>query len=139
MKPPIKNFLATALITLFACSPALATCGGGGGGGVGGMSSGNSASPQVYYVPWKARAQNDPPAAGLVLYWFPLNNEELKKSSMLESRALSLYAAQCVSMELADYTTPAGQKLIGDSQPPLAVLATPDGTVLSKIANKGGT
>jgi tetratricopeptide (TPR) repeat protein len=139
MKPPIKRLLATVLITLFAVSPALATCGGGGGGGVGGMSSGNTSSPQVYYVPWKARTQNDPPAAGLVLYWFPLNKEELKKSSMLESRVLTLYAAQCVSMELADYSTPAGQKLIGDSQPPLAVLATPDGTVVNKVANKGGT
>jgi tetratricopeptide (TPR) repeat protein len=41
-------------------------------------------------------------------------------------------------MELADYSTPAGQKLIGDSQPPLAVLAAPDGTLVSKVANKGG-
>lgn len=139
MKLSIKTPIAVLLIMLFAVSPAFATCGGGGGGGVGGMSSGNSTTPQVYYVPWKARAQNDPPATGLILYWFPLNNEELKKSSMLESRVLSLYAAQCISMELADYSTPAGQKLIGDSQPPLAVLATPDGTPITRVANKGGT
>jgi tetratricopeptide (TPR) repeat protein len=122
-----------------AVYPALATCGGGGGGGGGGMSSGASSSnPQVYYVPWKVRAHNDPPAMGLVLYWFPLSPEEMKKSSMLESRLLSLYASQCVSMEIADFHTPAGAKMIGESKPPLAVLATPDGTPVSKVENKEG-
>jgi tetratricopeptide (TPR) repeat protein len=138
MKPPITKPLTIVLVIIFAVYPVLATCGGGGGGGGGGMSSGNAASTEVYYVPWKARTENDPPAAGLVLYWFPRGNEELKKSSMRESRVLSLYAAQCISMELADYSTPGGQKLIGDSQPPVAVLATPDGTVVNKVANKGG-
>jgi tetratricopeptide (TPR) repeat protein len=137
MKPLIKHTLATLLITLFIVSPAWATCGGGGGGGVGGMSSGG-AKPVVYNVPWKVRAQNDPPAAGLVLYWFPVSNDEIKRSSLRESRTLSLYASQCVSMELADYRTPAGQKIIGDAKPPLAVLATLDGTPVSKIENRDG-
>jgi tetratricopeptide (TPR) repeat protein len=102
------------------------------------MSSGGSSSPQVYYVPWKVREAKDPAATGLVLYWFPLTNDELKKSSLRESRALSLYAAQCVSMELADYRTPAGQKLMGDSKAPVAVLATPDGALIGKAENKDG-
>jgi tetratricopeptide (TPR) repeat protein len=123
---------------LFAVSPAFATCGGGGGGGGGGMSSGGSSSPQVYYVPWKAREAKDPPAAGLVLYWFPLTNEELKKSSLRESRPLSLYAAQCISMELADFRTPEGQKLVGDSKAPVAVLATPGGEPIGKVESKDG-
>jgi tetratricopeptide (TPR) repeat protein len=126
------------LVLMMAVSPVLATCGGGGGGGVGGMSSGNGATPQVYYVPWKVRKQSDPPAVGMVLYWFPRSNDELKKSSMLESRLLSLYAAQCVSMEVADYQAPAGQKLIGDAPPPLAVLTAADGTTLGKVLNKEG-
>src|SRR5436305_9852446 len=100
MKTSIARSLAILLISLFAASPAWATCGGGGGGGVGGMSGGGGSAPKVYYVPWKARAPKDPPAAGLVLYWFPATNDEMKKSSMLESRVLSLYASQCVSMEL---------------------------------------
>src|SRR2546421_3066874 len=50
-----------------------------------------------------------------------------KRSSLRESRVLSLYAAQCISMELADYRTPAAQKLVGDSKPPVAVLAEHDG------------
>src|SRR5436305_994337 len=98
MKTSIARSLAILLISLFAASPAWATCGGGGGGGVGGM-SGGGATPKVYYVPWKVRAPKDPPAAGLILYWLPATNDEMKKSSMLESRMLSLYASQCVSME----------------------------------------
>ncbi|PYS50084.1 MAG: hypothetical protein DMF68_08230 [Acidobacteria bacterium] len=140
MKKLITLPLSLLLILFLSTYPVLATCGGGGGGGGGGMSGGGGgAKPEVYNVPWKVRAQNDPPAAGLVLYWFPLTNDELKRSSLRESRALSLYAAQCISMELADYRTPAGQKLIGDSKPPLAILATPDGAPLSKVENNGGT
>jgi tetratricopeptide (TPR) repeat protein len=138
MKSLIARLLSLLLVLVFALSPAFATCGGGGGGGGGGMSSGGSTSTQVYYVPWKVREAKDPPAAGLVLYWLPLTNEELKKSSLRESRALSLYASQCISMELADFRTPAGQKLIGDSKAPLAVLATPDGATIGKAESKDG-
>ena len=102
------------------------------------MSSGSSTSQQVYYVPWRVREPKDPPAAGLVLYWFPLTNDELKKSSLRESRMLSLYASQCISMELADYHTPEGQKLLGDSKPPVAVLATPEGAAVGKAENASG-
>ncbi len=137
MKNSISRPFAVLLALLFTFSPAWATCGGGGGGGVGGM-SGGGAKPEVYHVPWKVRAANDPPAAGLVLYWFPLTNDEIKKSSMRESRMLSLYASQCVSMEVADYRTPVGQKIIGDAKPPLAVLANADGTALSRVENKDG-
>jgi len=138
MKSLVTRLLSLLLVTLFTFTPAFATCGGGGGGGGGGMSSGSSTSPQVYYVPWKVREAKDPPAAGLVLYWFPASKDELKKSSLRESRQLSLYASQCVSMELADYGTPAGQKLVGDSKPPVAVLATPEGEPISKAENAGG-
>ncbi|MBV9928299.1 MAG: tetratricopeptide repeat protein [Acidobacteria bacterium] len=139
MKSPATRLLSLLLVTLFAFTPAFATCGGGGGGGGGGMSSGSSTSPQVYYVPWKVREPKDPPAAGLVLYWFPLTKEEVNKSSLRESRTLSLYASQCVSMELADSHAPAAQKLLGESKPPVAVLATPGGEAVGKVENTDGT
>jgi tetratricopeptide (TPR) repeat protein len=139
MKTKLTRPLAVVLAALFTFSPVWATCGGGGGGGVGGASSGTSANPIVYSVPWKARTPKDAPAAaGLVLYWFPATTEEVQKSSLRESRVLTLYSAQCVSMELADYREGGGQKLIGDSKPPLAVLATPDGTVVGKVENTDG-
>jgi tetratricopeptide (TPR) repeat protein len=128
---------------LFAVSPVWATCGGGGGGGGGGMSGGGGASssnPVVYHVPWSnPRTAKDPPiTAGLVLYWFPVSSEELQKSSLRSSRALSVYASQCISMQLADQRTPNAEKLVGESKLPVAVLATPDGTPVSKVENKDG-
>ena len=138
MKTSFARPLAILLSALFMASPALATCGGGGGGGGGGMSGGGGSSPQVYYVPWRVRGEKDPPAMGLVLYWFPVSNDELKRSSLRESRVLSLYAAQCISMELADYRTPAAQKLVGDSKPPVAVLAEHDGSVVGRAVGKDG-
>jgi tetratricopeptide (TPR) repeat protein len=133
--------LTLLLITLFAVSPAWATCGGGGGGGGGGMSgSGGSGGPaaETYPVPWKVRDAKAPEPKGLVLYWFPASKEELQKSSLRQSRTLSLYASQCISMELADTRVPNAEKLLGESKLPVAVLATPDGTPVSKVENKDG-
>jgi len=144
MKTPLRSLLARSLaillITLFAVSPAWATCGGGGGGGGGGMSggSGGGAAPEVYPVPWKVRSPKDPPAKGLVVYWFPASAEELKRSSLRMSRSLSLYASQCISMELADGQVPNAQKLVGESKLPVAVIATPDGTPVTRVENKEG-
>lgn len=144
MKTPLRSLLARSLaillVALFSVSPVWATCGGGGGGGGGGMpsSGGAAARPEVYYVPWKIRAPKDPPAMGLVLYWFPASKDELQKSSLRASRPLSLYAAQCISMELADSRLPNADKLIGESTLPVAVLATPDGTPVTKVENKDG-
>lgn len=100
---------------------------GGGGGG---------AKPEVYFVPWKNWTASDPAPAGLVLYWFPASQEELKKSSLLNSRPLSLYAAQCISMKVADYRVPEAQKVLGGAKPPVAVLAAPDGSVINKAEGK---
>jgi tetratricopeptide (TPR) repeat protein len=141
MKPSNTHPIALLLILILAAYPAFATCGGGGGGGGGGTSSSGSAggmSAPVYHVPWKINKPNDPPGDGLVLYWFPSSKEELQKSSLRESRVLSLYASQCVSMELADHSLPAAEKLLGESKLPVAVLATPDGTPVSKVESKDG-
>ena len=101
----------------------------GGGGG---------SSAPVYVVPWKIRKPSDPAPAGLVLYWFPRSSDEIKVSSLRQSRVLSLYASQCVSMELADGSTPHSSELVGSSTLPVAVLAKPDGTAVSKVENTNG-
>src|SRR5712691_9172969 len=142
MKNQLFRSIAVALLALFFIQTSFATCGGGGGGGGGGMSngggSGGGSNAPVYIVPWKVRKPKDPPAMGLVLYWFPASQNELKVSSLKESRALSLYASQCVSMEFGTNETPNVDKLIGESKLPVAVLATPDGTPVSKVENKDG-
>jgi tetratricopeptide (TPR) repeat protein len=141
MKHQLFRSIAVALLALFFIQTSFATCGGGGGGGGGGMSNGGGgggSNTPVYVVPWKVRKPKDPPAMGLVLYWFPASQNELRVSSLRESRTLSLYASQCVSMEWGTNETPNADKLIGESKLPIAVLATPDGTPVSKIENRDG-
>jgi tetratricopeptide (TPR) repeat protein len=136
MKTTTSRFCAVLLLVLFSVQSTWATCGGGGGGGVGGMSHGSGSSggaaPVVYHVPWQNWSAKEPVKEGLVLYWFPATPEELKKSSLLTSRQLSLYAAQCISMKVADYRVPEVQSVLGDAKPPVAVLAKPDGSVINK-------
>src|SRR5436309_11133086 len=140
MKTLLARSITVALLALFFIQSSFATCGGGGGGGGGGMSNGgnNPSSAPVYVVPWKVRKPSDAPAAGLILYWFPTSVDEMKRSSLRESRTLSLYASQCVSMEWADGHTPNADKIIGESKLPIAVLAKPDGTPINKVENTNG-
>ena len=141
MKTKTARPLAILLLVLFSVQSTWATCGGGGGGGGGGMSgsgsNSSSAAPQVYHVPWAQWKPKDAPITeGLVLYWFPASQAELNKSSLLTSRALSIYAAQCVKMRVVDAGEPAAQKVLGDAKPPVAVLAKPDGSVIEKAEGK---
>jgi tetratricopeptide (TPR) repeat protein len=141
MKTSFKRFAALLLIVLFLMTPVWATCGGGGGGGGGGMSGGGGgggSDPVVYHVPWKIMKEGETVKDGLVVYWFPASKEEIQKSPLRESRPLSLYAAQCTSMQLADGHTPNADTLLGDSKLPVVVIAKPDGTVIKKIENNAG-
>src|SRR2546426_5346660 len=138
MKNQIFRSIAMVLLALFFAQSSFATCGGGGGGGGGGMANntGGGSNMPVYVVPWKPASA--PPAGGLVLYWFPASNNELRNSSLKESRTLSLYASQCVAMQVADGQLPIADKLIGESKLPVAVLAKADGTPLNRVENTNG-
>lgn len=115
-----------------------ATCGGGGGGGMGGMGGGMSTS-QTYQVPWKLIKPEEQPKEGLVVYWFPVDDKELKNSSLRESRTLQLYAQQCVTMGVVDSNNAIGKKYVPDGKVPVAVLVqTSDGAVVGKLENKNG-
>jgi len=129
---------STCALSLLVVVDVLATCGGGGGGGTGGMASGSMAADVVYQVPWKVINTPDSAAGGLVMYWFPASANELQKSSLRNSRTLSLYAAQCVTMGVVDATTPVGQKLLGDEKLPVAILASADGAVIGKAQGENG-
>ena len=141
MSNQISRGFAVLLIVLFSISPAWATCGGGGGGGTGGVGGGGNNGPSipVYRVPWKMQDPKSAPVnKGMILYWFPASNDELQKSSMNNSRILTLYSAQCVSMSLADFRWPQMKDFVGESKPPVAVLVSSDGTVIKKVENTGG-
>ena len=104
--------------------------------GGGSNSGGGGADTQVYHVPWKLMKPDEPPVAtGLVLYWIPTGPAEIQNSSLRNSRTLSLYASQCVTMGVAAPETPLGQKLSAGEKLPVAVLAQPDGTVVGKAEN----
>jgi len=120
--------------------PGSATCGGGGGGGMGGMRGGGpGANEEVYQVPWKVvRPPNALPAGGLAIYWFPTSIEEFQRSSLRNSRTLSLYASQCVAMGLADSQSGDIQKMADGDKLPVAVLATAEGKVIGKAQSKDG-
>ncbi|HXI23134.1 MAG TPA: tetratricopeptide repeat protein [Pyrinomonadaceae bacterium] len=139
MKTRIFRPIAVALLALFFVQSSFATCGGGGGGGGGGMSNnggGGGSNAPVYVVPWKTASTA--PSAGLVLYWFPASQKEIDNSSLKQSRILSLYASQCVAMQVANTEYPTAAKLISGSTLPVAVLAKPDGTPINKVENTGG-
>ena len=142
MKTRLSRVLAAFLMLMFSLSPVWATCGGGGGGGTGGVGGGGGRSegpaPVVYKVPWKIWEARTAPQKGLVLYWFPASNDEIKNSSLLASRILTLYSSQCVSMTVADSKTPELQSIIGNSAVPVAVLVNADGSPINKVENTAG-
>jgi tetratricopeptide (TPR) repeat protein len=143
MKNLISRLTALLMVLLLLPTPDWATCGGGGGGGTGGMRSGGTGGgmgdEQVYQVPWKlVKPEDTPTAGGLVLYWFPSSAQEFQHSSLRNSRSLSLYATQCVTMGVADAGTSLGQKFLTGEKLPVVVLAKSDGTVINKLQNTNG-
>src|SRR5271169_2333348 len=141
MREQISRLSALLMVLLLLPAPDWATCGGGGGGGTGGMRAPGMGGEQqqVYQVPWKlVKPEDAPVASGLVLYWFPSSVEEFQKSSLRNSRSLSLYASQCVTMGVADAGTSLGQKFLSGDKLPVVVLAKADGTVINKIQNDNG-
>jgi len=142
MNKLVSRLLAVSMAILLLPFPGSATCGGGGGGGMGGMRGGGAGSggnEEVYQVPWKVvRPPNALPAGGLAIYWFPTSIEEFQRSSLRNSRALSLYASQCVAMGIADSQSGDIQKMADGDKLPVAVLATADGKVIGKAQNKDG-
>src|SRR5437879_13382862 len=141
MKPALARPVSLLLIMLISVPQSFATCGGGGGGGRGGISpvGPNGDQQQIYSVPWKLLTPTPPAVTeGLVVYWFPASSNELQNSSLRNSRQLSLYASLCVAMEVADLRSEAGKKFAADATLPVAVMATPDGTVIGKVEGKDG-
>ena len=85
----ISRTTSLLLVLVFLTAQTWATCGGGGGGGMGGMGSGGGT--QTYPVPWKVIHAEDMLKEGLALYWLPSSQQELEKSSLRFSQALSCH------------------------------------------------
>src|SRR5258708_25777516 len=100
MKRRVAGPSSVLALMFLVVADVLATCGGGGGGGTGGMGGGGAmGSEVVYQVPWKLLNAADTPAAGgLVVYWFPAAENELKNSSPRNPRTLPLYPSPCATL-----------------------------------------
>jgi tetratricopeptide (TPR) repeat protein len=103
------------------------------------MAPNGAVAEQVYQVPWKLLQPSDPaPARGLVLYWFPASVNEFQNSSLRSSRDLSLYAAQCVTMAIADAGSTMGSRFEVAGKAPVAVLAEAGGSVIGRAEGDKG-
>jgi tetratricopeptide (TPR) repeat protein len=130
-----------AVPMFFTALGARATCGGGGGGGTGGAMPSMGASPQVYFVPWKALNPGDEPLKGpLVVYWIPATREEVRKSDLLNSRTLTTYASQCVGMQLVNPDDAAMVEKLGvTGKAPTALLLDETGKAVAHVDAEKGT
>jgi hypothetical protein len=96
-------------------------------------------SEQVF-VPWKVLNPGDAPVKSpLVLYWLPVSRDEIRRSDLLVSRSLAVYAMQCVGMQVI---RPDDEQMIekfgATGKLPVCVLAHGDGTTIARVANDNG-
>ncbi len=141
MRNPSARILALIILCLAATPAVRATCGGGGGGGVGGMNSTGGMTEQVYFVPWKVLNPGDAPVKGnLILYWLPATREEIKRSELLTSRQLSIFATLCVGMQVVRPDDAAMIDKLGETgKLPAVVLADLEGKSVVKLDTDSGT
>jgi hypothetical protein len=107
------------------------------------VAAGSEALPEdgehVSLVPWKVLNGGDPPDAPLVLYWVPATPDELRRSDLVTSGALTAFSSQCVAMRVirADDRPMLG-KLNIESELPVAVLADGDGRIITRVLGEEG-
>jgi tetratricopeptide (TPR) repeat protein len=138
-----RSALLLLTAALLPLQSAQATCGGGGGGGMGGTMPRSTRTgqpqPEAYVVPWKAIGPDDKPlATPLVVMWFPADGHDLDTSELNVSRPLTLYAAQCVGLQLVkpdDADTVARFDVV--TKRPTALLVA-DGKVIDHVDAKDG-
>ncbi len=94
----------------------------------------------VPFVPWRIlKAHEAPPKAPLILYWLPATRGEMRKSELLTARGLTLFATQCVAMEVVrpdDVKRVA--KLADGDELPLALLIDDEGREVGRVEARHG-
>jgi hypothetical protein len=97
-------------------------------------------APQgVTLVPWKVLNPGGEALKGeLVLYWIPATREEIKRSPMLTSRPLALFASQCVGMQLVRPEDDETIARLSVEQLPAAVMVDANGSVVARVPLVGG-
>lgn len=90
-------------------------------------------------VPWEVLEAGARVDAELILFWVPATSEELRRSPLLTSDALTLFSSRCVAMRvvrLDDGARLAALKVNGEV--PLAVLSDGEGNVIGRVEAEDG-
>ena len=87
------------------------------------------------FVPWKVLNPGDEPmTTTLVLYWVPGSRDEIRRSDLLVSHALAMYATQCVGMQvIRPDDGEMIEKLEATGKLPMCVLAGGDGKAIAHV------
>lgn len=95
---------------------------------------------EISFVPWKVLIPGDPPVnAPMTLFWVPASAEDFKRSDLLISRPLTIYASQCVGMQVVRTDDAAMIARLGVAGAlPAAVLVAGDGRELAKVGSDRG-
>ena len=85
------------------------------------------AARQVWFVPWKVLEPGvEAKPSLLALYWIPVSQEELRRSDLLTSRALTTYSGRCVAMHVVRIDDTARLQRFSSATLPIVVLADGD-------------
>jgi hypothetical protein len=136
MRYSLARVLGLVILCIAATPAVRATCGEGGGG----MTPTGGTSEPVYFVPWKVLNPGEVPVQGnLILYWLPATRDEIKRSELLSSRQLTIFASQCVGMQVVRPDDAAMIEKLGESgKLPAVVLADNSGKLVSKLDSDNG-
>lgn len=90
--------------------------------------------PHPSLVPWKVvDVGAEPERAPLVLFWIPTSREELRRSELLASDELTLYASRCVAMRIVRLDDRATLERIGvGGELPAVALTDARGAVIAR-------
>jgi hypothetical protein len=79
-----------------------------------------AANGRVVFVPWKVMEPGqEGPRAPLTLYWVPSSADEMRRSELVTSHALALFAGRCVGMQVVrtDDVTRMEKLSVGEALP----------------------
>jgi hypothetical protein len=97
-------------------------------------------SSRVWFVPWKVLdPDTEAEPAPLTLFWVPASPDELRRSELLTSRALTVYASRCVAMYVVRHNDTARlERVRAGAVLPSAILIR-GGVELARVDIGGGT
>jgi hypothetical protein len=93
----------------------------------------------VSLVPWRLLEPDEVISAPLVLFWIPESPETMRRSPMLTSDDLTLFASRCVAMRVVRFDDDLRLAALQvETELPVAVLADRDGRILGTVEGRYG-